>query len=132
MLAFFGCSDLAGVYFQGDAPTADSSVFSGADQSIIYYFPGTTGWGASFAGRPALPIATHIQTADASFGVRTNQFAFNVAGSYGLTFVVEATTNLISPTWYPLQTNTLTGTSSYFSDSQWRNYPRRFYRVRWP
>jgi hypothetical protein len=41
-------------------------------------------------------------------------------------------TNLANPTWYPLQTNTLTGGSFYFSDPQWTNYPGRFYRIRSP
>jgi len=46
--------------------------------------------------------------------------------------VVEACTNFDNPTWSPLQTNTLTGSSSYFSDPDWTNYPARFYRVRIP
>jgi hypothetical protein len=29
-----------------------------------------------------------------------------------------------------MRTNTLTGGSSCFSDPQWRNYPRRLYRLR--
>jgi len=36
------------------------------------------------------------------------------------------------PTKSPLQTNTLNGGSSYFSDAQWTNHPGRFYRLRWP
>jgi hypothetical protein len=39
---------------------------------------------------------------------------------------------LANPVWSPLQTNTLTGGSCYFSDSQWTNYPGRFYRLRSP
>ena len=45
---------------------------------------------------------------------------------------VEAGTNLANHTWPPVGTNTLSGGSSYFSDSQWTNYSRRFYRLRWP
>ena len=32
----------------------------------------------------------------------------------------------------PLQTNTLSSDSLYFSDPQWTNYPARFYRLRSP
>lgn len=66
---------------------------------------------------------------DASFGVRTNQFGFTITGTSNLVIVVEASTNLAGPAWYPLQTNTLAGGSSYFSDPQWSNYSARFYRL---
>jgi hypothetical protein len=65
-------------------------------------------------------------------GVRTNQFGFNIAeatGASSVPFVVEACTNLSSPNWQPLATNT---GSVYFSDPQWTNYPSRFYRIRSP
>jgi len=65
-------------------------------------------------------------------GVRTNQFGFNITnviGASSVPFVVEASANLSSPNWQPLQTNT---GSVYFSDPQWTNYPTRFYRIRSP
>jgi hypothetical protein len=34
--------------------------------------------------------------------------------------------------WLPLQTNTLTGDSLYFSDPAWTNHPARLYRIRSP
>jgi len=53
--AFSGCTSLASVYFKGNAPGgADASVFSGDDNVNVYYLPGTTGWAATFGGRPAL------------------------------------------------------------------------------
>jgi hypothetical protein len=73
-----------------------------------------------------------VQTSSTSFGVRTNRFGFNITGTSGLVIVVEACTNLAHPIWTPLQTNTLTGGSSYFSDPRWTNYPGRFYRLRSP
>jgi hypothetical protein len=44
--------------------------------------------------------------------------------------IIDASATLSSPTWSPISTNTLTGGTSYFSDPQWAQYPRRFYRVR--
>jgi len=46
--------------------------------------------------------------------------------------VVEASTDLTTSSWSPLQTNTLTADSSYFSDPNWTNYATRFYRLRMP
>ena len=43
-----------------------------------------------------------------------------------MTVVVEASTNLAMPKWYPLATNTLTIGLSFFSDPQWTNYLGRF------
>jgi len=52
--AFNDCYLLGLVYFQGNAPSADSTVFSGDSSATLYYLPGTTGWGASFGGLPAV------------------------------------------------------------------------------
>jgi hypothetical protein len=135
-LAFADCSSLTNVYFKGNAPAADWTVFgtdaTGNDGTTAYYLPGTTGW-ADFSantGIPAVPWLPLIQTGDAGFGVRTNQFGFNIAWASGQTVVVEACTNLANPVWSPVATNTLTSDSSYFSDPQLSNYPARFYRLR--
>jgi hypothetical protein len=96
----------------------------------VYYLPQTIGWGTTLGGRPTALWQPQVQTSDASFGVQTNQFGFNVNWASGLTVVVEASTNLASPVWSPVGTNAIVGGSSYFSDPQWTNYPKRFYRVR--
>jgi hypothetical protein len=95
--------------------------------------PGTTGW-SDFSANTGLPTVLwtpQVQTSDAGFGVRTNQFGFTINWASGMTVVVEASTSLVNPTWSPISTNTLTSGSSYFSDPQWTNYPGRFYRFRW-
>ncbi len=101
--------------------------------AIIYCLPGTTGWPnfAQATGLATLWWNPTAQTSDACFGLRSNRFGFNIAGTSGITVVVEATTNLAGP-WYPLGTNTLTGGAGYFSDPQWTNYPARLYRLRSP
>jgi len=73
-----------------------------------------------------------VQTSDASFGVRSNQFTFKINWASDMVVVVEACTNLANPTWSALGTNTIIGGSSYFSDPQWTNCPNRFYRLRSP
>jgi hypothetical protein len=64
--------------------------------------------------------------------VRSNQFGFTITGTSNLSIVVEASTNLASPSWTPLQICTLTNGPIYFSDPAWRSYPMRFYRTRLP
>ena len=135
--AFALCASLSKVYFQGNAPFVDyqhsPDAFYG-DPTTVYYLPGTTGWGGFSANTGLLPVLwkPQMQTSDASFGVRTNRFGFNITWTSGQVVVVEACTNLPHPTWFPLQTNTLTSDSLYFSDAQWTNYPARLYRLRSP
>jgi hypothetical protein len=130
--AFISCPKLAGVYFEGNAPAnVNSNVFT-YDKATVYYLPGTTGWGTTFAGLPTAVWHPRMETNDASFGVRTNQFGFNIKWGSGMTIVVEASTELANPVWSPVGANTLTSGSSYFSDPEWTNYPVRFYRLRSP
>ena len=65
-------------------------------------------------------------------GVNSNGFGFSVSGATNLAVVVEATTNLTTPLltfWTPMATNTLSNGFFFFSDPQWTNYARRFYRL---
>jgi hypothetical protein len=139
--AFAGCSSLTSVSFQGNAPSFGTNVFDYWSQwwrwlsqvwdpATVYYLPGTTGWSTNFAGVPTEPWLPQVQTSDTIFGIRTNQFGFNITWASGMTVVVEASTDLVNPTWIPVSTNTLTSGSSYFSDPQWTKYPSRFYRIR--
>jgi hypothetical protein len=130
--AFSHCNSLNGVYFQGNPPDADASVFSDGNSATVYYLPGTTNWGSTFAACPTVLWNPQVQTRDASFGVRTNRFGFNITGTSNLVVVVEACANLANPAWSPVGTNTLTGGSCYFSDLHWTNYPARLYRLRSP
>ena len=110
-------------------------MFYADNDATVYYLPGTTGWttfDANSGLNPAVLWNPQAQTGDASFGMKHNQFGFNITGSSDLVVVVEACTNLANPVWCPVGTNTLTGGSSYFSDSQGTNYPGRFYRLRSP
>ena len=132
--AFSHCFSLTNVYFTGNAPipTNDSSVFQYDNNATAYYLPGTTGWGPAFDNLPTVLWLPQVETSDASFGVRSNQFGFNINWASGMTVVVEASTNLANPIWSPLKTNTLKDSWSYFSDPTWTNHPSRFYRIRSP
>ena len=52
-------SSLTNVFFTGNAPVAASTVFWGSGQGglTVYYLPGTTGWGSTFAGGPTVRLS---------------------------------------------------------------------------
>ena len=133
--ATFGwCTSLTAVYSVGNAPNggSGSSVFyNNAANATVYYRPGTTNWGSTFGGLPAVPWNPHVR-GDANFGIGTNGFGFAFTNAGNPMVVVEACTNLASPAWVPLATNALVGGSSQFGDPQWTNYPYRFYRFGMP
>jgi hypothetical protein len=132
--AFSGCSNLVGVYFKGDAPTPGTTifyvdVFGSNPSTIVYYLPGTTGWGSSYAHFPAVLWNPQIQTGDASFGVGLNGFGLPIRGTADIPIVIEGRTSQTDGTWVSLQTCTLTNGLLYFGD---KNYPNRLYRIRSP
>lgn len=130
-LAFGFCANLTSVYFKGNAPTVASAAL-GSNNGTVYYLPGTTGWGATLDGVATVPWNPLIQTSDASFGVRNNQFGFNITGTADIPIVVEACTDLTISVWTPLQTLTLTNGLFYFSDPVQTNSSGRYYRISSP
>jgi hypothetical protein len=136
--AFGWCLSLASIYFEGNSPGADSTVFTnsysltGLDPATAYYLYGTKDWVVFSAdtGIPAVLLNPPIATSTGGFGIQNNQFGFTIAGPTNTTIVVQASTNL--STWIAVQTNTLANGSIYFSDAAWTNYPGRFYRVLYP
>jgi hypothetical protein len=129
--AFANCSSLTGIYFLGNPPSlVGSEVFSNAADATLYYVPGNANWSPTFAGQPTAVWPPRFQTSNAGAGVKTNQFGFNVSWFSGQIVVVEACTNLASPVWQPIRTNTLSADSTYISDAGYTNHPSRYYRLR--
>jgi hypothetical protein len=136
---FTYCANLVSVYFEGSAPVfgasqypAPTTPFFNATNAIVYYLPGTSGWGPTYAGRPAMLWNPQALTTDGSFGVRQNQFGFDIVGTQGIPLVIEASSDPSAASWIPLQSCTLTNGLFYFSDPQWTDHPARFYRIRSP
>ena len=133
--AFYHCANLTNAYFGGNAPTADSTVFTNDTNATVYYLPGTTGWSNTFAGLPTapwfLPNPTILNNG-AGMGVQSNAFGFTISWATNVSVVVEACTDLAAPVWVPVWTNSLTGGCCGFCDPEWTNYPGRFYRVSSP
>jgi hypothetical protein len=127
--AFYHDAGVTGVYFEGNFPPLGYEIFDyyeGSWHPPFYYLPGAIGFGGEVLWNPL------IQVSDGSLGVQNNQFGFNITGTNNFTVVVAACTNLASPVWVPLSTNTLVNGSCYFSDPQWTNYSNRYYSLQMP
>ncbi len=129
--AFYSCTSLTSVYFHGNAPYDGEEVFAYSTKVVVYYLPGTTGWGKPFGGRPTVPwLRPNPVILSGSIGIQTNGFGFTTSWAKNNSVVVEASATLVDPIWSPVSTNTLIGGSSSFSDPEWQTIPARFYRVR--
>ena len=132
-VCFAYSANLTAAYFQGDAPSVSSTAFvllSQADPTTVYYLPGTTGWGPTFASRPTtlwlLPNPVILAT---SLGVYDGGFGFRVSWATNASVVVEASTSLLNPVWQTLVTEPLADGRFDFRDPQWMSISTRFYRV---
>ena len=128
--AFAASGNLTAVYFRGNAPSLGLDVFAADNHATIYYLPGTSGWDATFGGRPTALWLPQIQTGGPDFGIHAGQMGFNVLWTRGMSVVVEASTTLSTPAWSALSTNSFTSDLFHFSDPQWENDLSRFYRIR--
>jgi hypothetical protein len=86
--AFAGCPALNGVYFTGNTPVADPTIFAGDTNATAYYLPGTSGWGAAFAGVPAVLWLPYSYTTNAGALTLTGY-----TGPGGAAVVLPATIN---------------------------------------
>jgi len=123
---FHDLINLTSIHWEGNIIVHTDDI---PDDIILFYLPGATGLPSFY---PSVQWLPELQTGDNSSAGQANNFSFNVNWARGQTIVVEACTNLLSPNWRPVQTNILQTSSDYFSDPQWTNYSRRFYRIRSP
>jgi len=145
---FANCAALKSVFFAGNvpitttAPSFDETEFQYDNGAIVYYLPGTTGWGPVFGDGPtaygwgsqggAQTMLWQPSIQAPNNGFQANQFGFNINWASGQTVVVEGCTDMNDPVWSPLATITLTSGTSCFCDPQSTNYPARYYRLRAP
>ena len=132
--AFGSCNsytNLIGAYFEGNAPKA-SGIFDIYSKAMVYYLPGTTGGVRLFAvvrlcsgGRRCRAATQVLECGQTSLG------STSIGCPAGPLWWKLAPTWPIR-SWFAVGTNTLVGSSCYFSDPQWTNYPGCFYRLRWP
>jgi len=125
--AFLDCFSLSNLTFMGNAPVLGSAFDDVNTNAVVYYYYGTSGWGSTYGGLPTVGLFPPPQIGG-NVGIQFGNFGFTVTGVANQTIVVEASTNLVN--WQPIWTNTSSSASVIFTDPQWKNYPRRFYRAR--
>ena len=79
---------------------------------------------ASFGNVTSSVTGTNATLAAASY--TSGQFNFTVTGTTGASYIVQTATNLVSPVWLSVATNTAPFT---FTDAHSSLYSQRFYRV---
>jgi formylglycine-generating enzyme required for sulfatase activity len=125
--AFEGCIGLTTVYFYGDAPTMSGDVFKNT-MATLFYMPGTTGWGATIAGRPTVQW-------NGVFGAQSlDMFAgLTVIGEIGKVYSIEYVTDLTDPAesdWRCLEYLQLPASPYLWADKSAPATGKRFYRAR--
>jgi hypothetical protein len=63
--------------------------------------------------------------------VHPTQVQLQLQGQFGAPYVIQSSTNLNSPTWTPVATNTLSGSTATISISVTPGTPAQFYRAVW-
>jgi hypothetical protein len=131
--AFINCYDLKAVYFVGNFPITSTNLFytdRGISTAVLYYLPGTIGWGKVYGLNSIVLWNPHALGSGPI--IENGALQFTVGGSSNIFVVVEAATNLSNPDWQQVQSLTLAAGSANFSDLKWTNYVCRFYRFSSP
>jgi len=130
--AFCYTFGVTSVYFLGNPPPQNSFVFAGDYQATLFYLPETSGWPFMYDALYTLAWNPQINPG-ANFGVRSNQFGFDITGTAGLAVTVEASTSPQLPGWSPQTTVVLTNGLYHFRDPvQSGAGASRFYRLAVP
>ena len=146
---FAGCVSLTGLYFEGDAPSLGPQQRRGAYDAIVYHLQDASGWDARYGRFETKMWDAAIMRGSSGFVTEPMmggeaEFEFLVTGNPGLLFAIVRTGSLEDPDWETVGGGTLTdtdidgddvpdGVGRYeFSDPDWADHPRRFYRVSFP
>ena len=126
--AFFGVDSLRRIYFNRDAPSIHSDVFSGSP-AIIYYRHGTSGWGETFAGRPTALWNAVILSGPGDISIGSEGLRFGLTGPVDHQAIIEFRTAWGAGESTPIFTNLLTGGVAVFTDPNWTSHASGYYRV---
>jgi len=126
--SFTSCPNLRNVYFTANAPAHGTLVFAGSPNAVVYYMPGTSGWGETYAGVPTMLWNPAIRETSLAGGV----FRCTVRGTAGIPIALEASDNLQPGSWIRLESTDLEGGVHHFEDPGAAGHARRFYRIAGP
>ncbi|MFM7101599.1 MAG: hypothetical protein ACKO3N_10550, partial [Verrucomicrobiota bacterium] len=129
--AFAGCTNLTGIFFEGQAPAVEGDAFA-LSPVTLHRLPGTAGWGPTLAGRPTVPwVLPQPVILDGAPGPGGSPagYGLRISWATNLPVVIEASANLANPEWLAVATNHLFQGWTDFLDPQPANQPQRWYRV---
>jgi hypothetical protein len=129
--SFNNFGNLTNITFLGNAPALGTNVFNGiAPGAAVYYYYGTSGWGMTIGGLPAIALNVPASPTLSAPAFINNQFQFTVNGASGSNYVVQAATSLVTANWISLDTNTA---PFQFTETNANSFSQRFYRAKiWP
>jgi hypothetical protein len=104
-----GCASLDAVYFGGNTftgndPRNPNNNWCPLQSGTVYYLPGTTGWGATFGGRPTQLLSPQAGPS----GLVSNKFKFRWTNTGSIPLKVERATSL-SGSWTTISSDNMTG-----------------------
>jgi hypothetical protein len=100
--AFADCTGLTSVNFEGNAPSADCTVFDGDNNlTVVYYLAGTTGWELTFPCILTVELPNAVLTVSTngvgSLSTNYNGVSLQVGNSYAIT--ATAGTGFVFTNW---------------------------------
>lgn len=114
--AFATNAILSEVYFLGDAPALGTGVFN-ATTTTVYYLTNTTGWGATYGGRPTAAYASAVLSVTPSYravGYEAGTTTFTVANTGGGTLTYTPTE---SEAWLAVSSSTSAALSITYAEN---------------
>ena len=127
---FILATDLSGTVIVTQNPTNNAALSLGTN-AVLLTVADVSGNAAYSTNTIVVVVSTNSTPNIVSLAVSAGVLNLQLSGSYGATYVLESTTNIISGTWQPVATNTL-GISGVwqFADFGVASNPSRFYRLR--
>jgi hypothetical protein len=130
--AFVACTNLSRLTFKGNAPTLlgnqvwSSWALESGQNKTVYYFAGTTGWGATFGGLTTVQLTTPT----------VQSLVFNVNGNaqlswsamHGSVYEIQSTDSLDNP-FVTRSIQTASNTVETWNEPNSSIPSKRFYRV---
>jgi formylglycine-generating enzyme required for sulfatase activity len=121
--AFGDCTRLGSIYFQGNAPGDVGADVLAGTPAIVYYLPGTRGWGPTLGGHPTVLVHPAAVLELALYpGIR-------VTGEVGTTYVIESKADVEGDFWLTRGWLELTTPTAIWMDPVPTDSPRRVYRA---
>ena len=124
--AFYDCSSLRNITFEGNAPLIGTGAFFGVseDAKIIVY-AGATGFGETFEG---LPVIIQKKLEINTFSQSASPFSLTLETKSDSTYKIEASHDLKQ--WGEIGEVQGTGSSVKFTDGREALFQKQYYRLK--